>query len=274
MMLEKSEKAYKNLDFLGSGDARTLRILAEYLEPLSRFRDEQVRDTFVFFGSARIEPQEQAQSHLDTARARTQEPEAGEGCTRAGELAEAEASLRMSRYYEDARKLAFLLTEWARDLDEGHQYVVCSGGGPGIMEAANRGATEAGGKSIGLNISLPFEQHPNPHITDALSFEFHYFFMRKYWFVYLAKGMAVFPGGFGTLDELMEVLTLRQTTKVEKQVPMVIYGREYWDDILDFDALVKWGMVSPEDLELFQFVDTPEEAFDFLKTELERHYGH
>ena len=270
MQLEKAEKAYKSLPFLGSSDARTLRILAEYLEPRGRFRTEQVRDTIVFFGSARIMSAEDAQSRLEEARAAAGSGGADEASRR--EVSAAEAGVRMSRYYEDARKLAYLLTEWAGGLDGGHQYVVCSGGGPGIMEAANRGAMEAGGKSIGLNISLPFEQYPNPYMSQGLNFEFHYFFMRKLWFVYLAKGMAVFPGGFGTLDELMEVLTLLQTGKVEKHIPMVIYGREYWQDVMDFDALVKWGTISREDLELFRFVDTPEEAFDYLKTGLERHY--
>ena len=268
-MKPRSEKAYKSLDFLNSPEARSVRILAEYLEPLQRFQEEEVRDTIVFFGSARILPRRAAQERLRKAMHRA------DSAKRMGpklkrELAAAEVGVEMSRYYSEARKLAKMLTEWARELDDGHQYVVCSGGGPGIMEAANKGAIRAGGKSIGLNISLPFEQSPNRYITDALNFEFHYFFMRKFWFVYLAKAVVVFPGGFGTLDELMELLTLLQTRKTEKRVPIVIYGSEYWNEVLNFDALVKYGMISAEDLDLFKMVDTPSQAFDYLKHELEQ----
>src|SRR5581483_9836006 len=227
--------AYENLEFLDSSDARPLRILAEYLEPVAHFRRQKIRDTVVFFGSARL---------------REDSP--------------------MGRYYDAARTLARLLTEWSDNLsNSSRRFVVCSGGGPGIMEAANRGAYEAGGKTIGLNIGLPFEQFPNPYITPELSFEFHYFFMRKFWFAYLAKALVVFPGGFGTLDELMEVLTLTQTQKLAKKMGIVLYGSEYWHEIINFDALVKHGMISPEDLSLFQFADTPEQAFDILKKGLQ-----
>ena len=265
------DKAYKNLAFLNSPDARTLRILAEYLEPLQRFRQENVQDTVVFFGSARIRPLEETGRHHGALK-RKVEATKRPGAKLKRELAAAEAGMEMSRYYQDAQELARLLTDWSLGLKGGRRFVVCSGGGPGVMEAANRGAAGAGGKSIGLNISLPFEQRPNPYISEELNFEFHYFFMRKLWFVYLAKAVAVFPGGFGTFDELMEVLTLLQTRKVEKSVPMVIYGKDYWNEVVNFDAMVKWGVIGHEDLDLFRFVDSPGEAFEYLKGELERFY--
>ena len=264
-------KSYKNMAFINSPQARTLRILSEYLEPQQRFSDQSVRDTVVFFGSARILPEDKARRRLkdvgrkfDRAKRKT--------APLKRELELAENGLVMARYYEEAQELARLITAWSEGLPDGRRFVVCSGGGPGIMEAANRGAALAGGPSVGLNISLPFEQHANPYITEALNFEFHYFFMRKLWFVYLAKAMAVFPGGFGTFDELMELLTLLQTHKVSKPMPMVIYGTDYWREVLNFDALARWGMVSDRDLDLFRFVDTPQEAFDYLQTELTRLY--
>ncbi|HTT65142.1 MAG TPA: TIGR00730 family Rossman fold protein [Bryobacteraceae bacterium] len=227
--------AYLNEDFLNSPDARAIRLLAEYLEPLAVFRHEKIRDTVVFFGSARVRDN--------------------------GPLAQ---------YYNDARALARMVTEWAVQFtDNGtRRFVVCSGGGPGIMEAANRGAADAGGKTIGLNIGLPFEQLPNPYITPSLSFEFHYFFMRKLWFAYLAKALIVFPGGFGTLDELMEVLTLSQTQKLAKKIAIVLYGSSYWKEIINFDALVRHQTISPEDLELYRYADDPETAFGMLKEHL------
>jgi uncharacterized protein (TIGR00730 family) len=184
----------------------------------------------------------------------------------------AQTELQMSRYYEDAVKLAKLLTQWSKKLYHQHRFVVCSGGGPGIMEAANKGAKLAGGKSIGLNISLPFEQSPNPFVTDDLNFEFHYFFMRKFWFVYLAKALVMFPGGFGTMDELFEVLTLLQTGKIKKKVTVVLYGKEYWQDMVNFDRLVELHMISPEDRRLLVFADTPQEAFEYLVKDLRRNY--
>ena len=230
--------AYKNDKFLDSSDARGLRILSEYLEPLSHFRRERIRDTIVFFGSARLHE-----------------------------------TNTLGRYYRDAQTLARMLTQWSNTLKEPtRRFVVCSGGGPGIMEAANRGAQEAGGKSVGLNIGLPLEQLPNPYITPDLTFQFHYFFMRKFWFAYLAKAMVFFPGGFGTLDELMEVLTLVQTQKLNKKIIILLYGREYWSEIINFEALIRHGTISSIDLELFEFVDDPETAFQSLTEQLTKYY--
>ncbi|HWE51460.1 MAG TPA: LOG family protein [Bryobacteraceae bacterium] len=226
--------AYKNEDFLKGPDARVIRILSEYLEPLSHFRRQRIRDTIVFFGSARIREE--------------------------GPLAS---------YYHDARTLAEMLTKWSKSFrDRTYRYVICSGGGPGIMEAANRGAADGRGKNIGLNIGLPFEQFPNPYITRELNFEFHYFFMRKFWFAYLAKALVVFPGGFGTMDELFEILTLVQTKKLAKKITIVLYGSSFWKEIINFDALVKYGTISAVDMDLFQFADTPDDAMAILQTAL------
>jgi uncharacterized protein (TIGR00730 family) len=230
--------AYRNQEFLDTPDARSLRILSEYLHPLSHFRKEKIRDTIVFFGSART--------------------------------FEASAT---GRYYTEARQLAHRITEWSENLDERHgRFVVCTGGGPGIMEAANRGASEAGGKTIGLNIGLPMEQRPNPFITPDLNFEFHYFFMRKFWFAYLAKALVVFPGGFGTLDELTEILTLTQTEKLVKKMVVVLYGTAFWKEIVNFDALVRHGMIDERDLNLFQFADDVDSAFQILTDGLTKYY--
>ena len=230
--------AYLNESFLESPDARPLRILSEYLEPLSHFRDQKIQDTIVFFGSARI--------------------------TESGP---------MSRYYAAAREVARLVTHWSENLENTtHRFVVCSGGGPGIMEAANRGARDAGGKSIGLNIGLPFEQVPNPYITPELEFEFHYFFMRKFWFAYPAKALVVFPGGFGTMDEMFEILTLAQTQKIESRIVIVLYGSEYWKEVVNFEALVRHGTISQSDLNLFQYADSPVEALQILKEFLTKYY--
>ena len=232
---ENGKLAYKDDAFLDSDEARPLRILAEYLDPLYSFRREHVQDTIVFFGSARL--------------------------SQDGPL---------GRYYEEARQLARLVTLWSKGLaSHRRRYIVCSGGGGGIMEAANRGASEAGGLTVGLNIGLPHEQRPNPYVTRELSFEFHYFFMRKLWFAHLARALVVFPGGFGTLDELTELLTLEQTQKLERRVPILLYGSDYWNEVIDFEALARHGMIDRSDLDLFQYVDDPEAALQTLRARLE-----
>jgi uncharacterized protein (TIGR00730 family) len=250
-------KAYSNEAFLRSVDARPMRILAEYLEPQHRFNRYRIEDTIVFFGSARIPSREAAEAALSAARA-------GQG-----DLKRAEMAFELSRYYEATRELARRLTEWSKGLaGKERRFVVCSGGGPGIMEAANRGASEAKGINVALNISIPFEQSVNPHATRELLFEFHYFFMRKFWFTYLAKAIVIMPGGFGTLDELFEILTLVQTRKIRKHMPMVLFGSSYWADVIDFNALERYGTIDPEDLELFFRTDSIDEAYDFITEQL------
>ena len=267
----RAEKAYKNLEFLNSPDARVIRLVSEFLEPARRFRHQNIKDTIVFFGSARMKPRRTVLQHLrELERKAKLVKKPPRTVQKAIEAAQTE--LQMSRYYEDAVKLAKLLTQWSKKLYHQHRFVVCSGGGPGIMEAANKGAKLAGGKSIGLNISLPFEQSPNPFVTDDLNFEFHYFFMRKFWFVYLAKALVMFPGGFGTMDELFEVLTLLQTGKIKKKVTVVLYGKEYWQTMVKFDRLVELHMISPKDRRLLVFADTPQEAFEYLVKDLRRNY--
>jgi uncharacterized protein (TIGR00730 family) len=226
--------AYKDDEFLESAAGRPLRILAEYLQPLEIFRRERIRDTIVFFGSARL--------------------------ARDGPL---------GRYYTDARELARLVTAWSQSLPtSARRYVVCTGGGGGIMEAANRGAAEAGGRTVGLNIGLPHEQRPNAYLAPELTFQFHYFFMRKLWFAHLARALVVFPGGYGTLDELAEILTLEQTGKLARRIPIVLYGPAYWKEIIDFEALARHGMIAPQDLELFEFADDPPSALRLLQARI------
>jgi uncharacterized protein (TIGR00730 family) len=280
--LEQAPLAYENPDFLNSPDGRTLRILAEYNEPMARFRRERIQDTVVFFGSARFRALDVASHELElldnTGSATPAPPEeqpARATDTEPSELRRkrAVAAVEMARYYEDARTLARLMTEWSKNLPgRRHRFVITSGGGPGIMEAANRGAFEAGGKTIGLNIMLPFEQMPNPYITPELNLNFHYFFMRKYWFAYLAKALVVFPGGFGTLDEMFELLTLDQTHKLSKPITIVVYGSSYWKNVIDMELLAERGAISVKDLDLFQFADTPEQAFAILKEGLTRNH--
>jgi uncharacterized protein (TIGR00730 family) len=268
--LDPAPLAYQNENFLNSPDGRILRILAEYQEPLARFRREQIQDTVVFFGSARFQGGEAAKKNFVSVEKNEAKLAAAE---HAASMKVATAAVDMARYYEDARRLAHMLTEWSIQIPaRRRRFVVTTGGGPGIMEAANLGAHEAGGKTIGLNINLPFEQNPNPYITPALNFEFHYFFMRKFWFAYLAKALVIFPGGFGTIDELFEILTLAQTDKLAKKILVVIYGSEYWHRIMNFQAFVDAGTVSPDDLNLFKFVDTPEDAFTFLRDGLTEHH--
>jgi uncharacterized protein (TIGR00730 family) len=240
------------------------------MEPLARFRREQIQDTVVFFGSARFKGTAAAKTNL-TSVEKNEAKAAAEQQEK--DLKRALAGVDMARYYEDARRMAYLLTKWSVQIPaRRHRFVVTTGGGPGIMEAANLGAHEAGGKSIGLNINLPFEQNPNPYITPSLNFEFHYFFMRKFWFAYLAKALVIFPGGFGTMDELFEILTLAQTDKLAKKILVVIYGSEYWNRVLNFQAFVDAGTVAPEDMNLFQFVNSPEEGFECLRDGLTKHH--
>jgi uncharacterized protein (TIGR00730 family) len=269
-MTQQQPLAYQNEEFLDTAEARPLRILAEYLEPLRRFKEERIQDTVVFFGSARVDSRERAERALATLRARGVKDPTAQYQT---ELKKTRRALEWARYYEEARELARLLTAWTTTLQsDHHRFVVTSGGGPGIMEAANRGAREAGGKTIGLNIRLPFEQDANPYISDGLHFEFHYFFMRKFWFAYLAKALVIFPGGFGTLDELFEILTLVQTDKLSKKIGVVLYGSEYWDQVLNLAPMCEWGAIADDDVELLHHADTPTDAFDFLQAHLVEHH--
>lgn len=257
-------KAYKNLEFLNSPEARQIRILCELEETERRFREENVEDTIVMFGSARTLPLAEAQKAYEAVNQRLSTianptPEDME------ELRIATANLKNAPYYDQAAQLSEELTRWSMRLpDKKRRFLVCSGGGPGIMEAANRGAKRIGGASVGLGISLPFEQSLNPYITHDLQFEFHYFFIRKYWFIYLAKALVVFPGGFGTMDELFETLTLIQTRKVQKKMPIVLYGADFWNNLINFDAFLEWGVISKSDLDLFRVMDTVEEARDWI----------
>lgn len=269
--MRQTHKAYKNTDFLMSSHARTIRMLCEYEEPRARFHAEKLVDTVVIFGSARVRPMEVAQLDLSRARHNLDHADTELAKTHAQRaLAQAERSARLANYYEATREISRRLTEWNMSRPEGsRQYVVCSGGGPGIMEAANRGAAEVpGGRSVGLGISLPFEEKLNPYVTPELGFEFHYFFMRKYWFSYLAKAMVVMPGGFGTLDEMFEILTLRQTGKIKKRLPMVLFGSDYWNAVLNLDSMVEWGTINERDLLLLHRTDSVKDAVDFLISEL------
>ncbi len=279
--LEQAPLAYENETFLDSPDGRILRIMAEYQEPMARFRRERIQDTVVFFGSARFAALDIAQQQMEllantgsVEKAPEEEQPAKPGEPTESELKQkrAQTAVEMAGYYEDARKVAHMVADWATHLPgRRHRFVVTSGGGPGIMEAANRGAHEAGAKTIGLNIALPFEQRPNPYITPALNFQFHYFFMRKFWFAYLAKALVVFPGGFGTLDEMFELLTLAQTHKLAKEMTVIIYGSKYWQGVINLDLLAEKGAIALKDKDLFQFADTPEDAFHILRAGLEKH---
>lgn len=261
--------AYDDAEFLESQEARPIRILAEYLDPLRRFKAHNIQDTVVFFGSARVLSRHLAQRNLSRLQKSTGH---GRSDYKAA-LKRSRKALEWSRYYEDARILARQLTTWSMSLEaQRHRFVVCSGGGPGIMEAANRGAKEAGGKSVGLNIALPFEQAPNRYITKDLVFNFHYFFMRKFWFAYLAKALVIFPGGFGTIDEMFEILTLAQTRKLSKKLLVVLYGSEYWNDVFRLEPLAEWGAINEDDLHLLCRVDSVEDAFGELQRHLMKHH--
>lgn len=263
------EKAYKNLDFLTSADARTIRILSEFYEPEARFRKNNIMDTVVFFGSARIKSEKEAKKMLRELK--KSDAKNSHGYNK--KLEEAEKSLKMSKYYEDAVELAKRLTEWSLSLSqEENRFIVCSGGGPGIMEASSKGAKLGGRSSVGMNISIPFEQFVNEYIDPELAFEFHYFFMRKFWLVYLAKALVVFPGGFGTLDELMEVLTLMQTGKIKKEMKVIIYDEAFWNNVLNIDALIEYGMISKNDLKLVDFCNNVDEAFEIITSHFAKHY--
>ena len=265
---------HKDPQFLESTAARPIRILAEYLQPLGQFKKEGIADTIVMFGSARIESRESALARLGklknkAALARVK----AERVDHRETLRDARSALEMSRYYEQARELSRRITEWSMTLGtRPRRFVICSGGGPGIMEAANRGAMEAGGKSIGLSIELPHEQFANPYISPELSLNFHYFFMRKLWFAQIAKALVVFPGGFGTMDELWEMMTLLQTGKLPKNNLIIIYGRKYWDEVLNLRAMVRWGMISHSEFKMLQFADTVDEAFDRIRDGLEKYH--
>ncbi|MEW6701814.1 MAG: TIGR00730 family Rossman fold protein [Bacteroidota bacterium] len=259
-------KAYKNLDFLNSADARTIRILSEFYEPKSRFKKNKIIDTIVFFGSARIISRRDALKLLNLAKKE-------KSAASKKKFEHALKLLEMSQYYEDAVELSKRLTLWSMSLPMNEKrFIICSGGGPGIMEAANKGAKLAGGHSVGLNISIPHEQFVNKYVDSSLAFEFHYFFMRKFWFVYLAKALIVFPGGFGTMDELMEVMTLIQTRKVSKPIKIIAYGESYWREILNFDALIEHGMINESDLKILDFCSTVDEAFEKITSHFKKHY--
>lgn len=273
--LKKAPKAYRNTKFLNSPAARTVRILTEYLEPFDRLNKYNVKDTIVFFGSARIIPLSQAKKNLADIRKKIRSiknKKSKDYIENIKNLSYAEKELEVARFYDDTEELAYRLTKWSKNLKKGNKFVVCSGGGPGIMEAANKGASRAKGYSIGLNISLPLEQFPNNHITPNLNFEFHYFFMRKFWFAYLAKALVIMPGGFGTLDELMEILTLVQTEKLKKKMPILMYGKKFWDNVMNLETLAEYRMISRDDLKLIKFADTVDEAFGYLKKELSKNY--
>jgi uncharacterized protein (TIGR00730 family) len=268
--LPMSKLAYQDKKFMDSLGARPLRILAEYLDPLGRLRRENVGDTIVMFGSARIQPRDRALAHLKKLQQDAHGRRTREWRTK---ITAAKSIVGMSRYYEEARELSRRITSWSMTLGvHPKRFVICSGGGPGIMEAANRGAAEAGGESVGLSIQLPHEQRPNPYITPELNFCFHYFFMRKLWFAQMAKALIVFPGGFGTMDELWEILTLMQTGKLARNHLILIYGREYWDKVLNWRHMVDTGTISEAEYKVLQFADTVDEAFERVREQMETHY--
>lgn len=264
-MSTNPSKAYANKEFLNSHDARSIRVLCELTEPDVRLQNEGVENTIVFFGSARSKPlavaKDELSSYLDEIASQNELD-----LDQKEELARRESSVLLSKYYDDAVSLSARLTEWVKETDK--KYFICSGGGPGMMEAANKGASQANGKSIALGISLPFEQGVNEFASPELSFEFHYFFLRKFYFLYHAKMVVVFPGGFGTMDELFETLTLIQTKKLNKEVPIILFGKEFWEELINFDQFVKWGVISPKDLNLFKIVDHVDEAFELITKNL------
>ncbi|MCZ6701530.1 MAG: TIGR00730 family Rossman fold protein [Ignavibacteria bacterium] len=265
----KPKKAYEDEDFLNSADGRSLRILSEYFQPKSKFRKHKIMDTIVFFGSARLKSKRE--SLIDYNKIKKMSPRSQHFTQK---LRHSQLMLKMSPYYEDAVELSRRLTEWSMNLEtNANRFIVCTGGGPGIMEAANKGAKKAGGYSVGLNISIPFEQFVNKYVTSELSFDFHYFFMRKFWFAYLSKALIIFPGGFGTMDEYFEILTLVQTEKIKKKLLLIIYDEKYWKSIINFEALVENGMISDSDLKLFNFCNSVDETFKKIVRHLNKHYS-
>lgn len=267
--IQKTVKAYHDEEFLASSDARTIRLLSEYLEPKARFKKHKIMDTIVFFGSARLKSRKEANAEL--TKFKNANPKTITNFAK--ELRRAQQHVEMSKYYEDAVELSRKLTEWSMNLEtKANRFIICTGGGPGIMEAANRGAKKAGGYSVGLNISIPFEQYVNPYVTKELSFEFHYFFMRKFWFSYLSKALVVFPGGFGTFDELFEILTLVQTEKIRKKLGIVIYDEKYWKSVVNFEALIEQGVINEADLKLFHFCNDVDTAFNVIREHLEKNF--
>ena len=266
---KKPSKAYEDSDFLYSSDGRSVRILTEFLQPRSKFRKHKIMDTIVFFGSARLVSKRDALKEYN--KIKSLNPKSTENFT--GRLREAQRLVNMSHYYEDAVELSRRLTEWSMNLETmANRFIICTGGGPGIMEAANKGAKKAGGYSIGLNISIPYEQFINKYVTPDLSFEFHYFFMRKFWFAYLSKAFVIFPGGFGTMDELFEVVTLIQTAKMKKKLAMVIYDENYWRKIINFNGLVEQGMISKSDVNLFSMCSNIDDAYNIIVKHLNKYY--
>ncbi len=263
-------KAFENEDFITSRAARAIRILCEYEEPRQRLEEQGVENWVVVFGSARPLSGEVARSRIEHAQRDLDL--AGSDVEReqaAAVVRTAHRKVKLAKYYDDARLLSRMLTEWSVDRDGCRKYVICSGGGPGVMEASNRGASDVeGGRSAGLGIALPFEEKVNQYVSDELAFEFHYFFMRKYWFVYKASALVAFPGGFGTMDELMESLTLRQTGRLAKRMPLLLYGSEYWKQVLNIEAMAEWGTISERDLDLVHYADTPKDAFEYLVASL------
>jgi uncharacterized protein (TIGR00730 family) len=262
-------KAYENIEFLNSADARIIRMLSEFLEPQTKFRKHKVVDTIVFFGSARLYPRKEAVAEYN--KFTTINPKTTSKL--AEQLRVAQHRVNLSKYYEDAVELSRRLTVWSMSLEtRAKRFIICTGGGPGLMEAANRGARLAGGVNIGLNISIPFEQYVNKYVTSDLSFEFHYFFMRKFWFAYLAKALIAFPGGFGTMDELFEILTLIQTGKIKKKLMVIIYDEKYWKDMVNWDLLVEYGMISKNDMNIFSFCNTVDEAYNLITHHFNKYY--
>lgn len=265
----KPPKSYQNDEFISSSDGRVLRLIAEYLEPQARFKRHKIMDTIVFFGSARLKSKREAVAELN--KIKSLNPKSTPNFAK--QLRMAQKMVDMSKYYEDAVELSRRLTEWSMNLEtKANRFIICTGGGPGIMEAANRGAKKAGGYSIGLNISIPFEQYINQYVTKDLSFEFHYFFMRKFWFAYLSKALIVFPGGFGTMDEFFEILTLVQTEKIRKKLTVIAYDEKYWKSIVNFDMLIEHGVISESDMKFFHFCNDVDSAFKRIKEHLEKYF--